>query len=200
MNKSFSIFVIALFLFIAGCSHHIQLNPNIQPNVYSIDKSDFPVGVVFTDKLSSHVEHVNPSTYVGSAHSYNFDLGSTLKSALLRSVEIAHNSVSSVNSTGEFNKYRMGYKFDLENCQIDVTFVEGFLSASAKGNVSISVSLEIYDQENGGLQKRLTISGSGFCSGAASPFQADKLFAKAVEDAIKQISEGVANALLSLNI
>jgi len=191
--KTVSILLIVLCL--VGCAHNIQMNPNIQPNVYMLEKKGMSVGVVFTDKLATYSETVTPSTYVGSAHTYTFEVGPPLQSALLRAVEAVYDEVAMIDNTGLLVDYPVGYKFDLENAQIDVTFQQGFWTVSSRGNVNLSVSLERYGPD--GLENRMVLSGSGFMSGGADAFNADSQFAQAVEDAIKQVSENAANVMMS---
>lgn len=195
MKKQNSAVLLLVVLILTGCAHNIQMNPNIQPNVYMINKKDARVGVVFTDKLSNHTQTVKPSTYVGSAHTYTFQVGPPLRSALLRSVEAIYDEVATVDNTSNLVDYDIGYKFDLENAQIDVTFQQGFLTVSSRGNVNLSVSLEKYGSD--GLEKRVVVSGSGFMSGGGDAFNANQQFAKAVEEAIKQLSENAANVMMA---
>jgi len=196
MRKSIFIIHFLIFIFVS-CSHNVMLNPNIQPNAFSSTKSPSSVGVIFSDELKNHVETVNPSSYSGSAHTYNFEIGKPLSGALLRSVQIAYQDVLEVNTLESSEKFDKILKFTLQQSNMDIYFQEGFFTPNAKANCTLSIGIEAYDGKSNELLQMTTINGSGFSSKATDAFNANKSFAQAVETSIQQITDTVANLLNS---
>ena len=76
-------------------------------------------------------------------------------------------------------------------------FQEGFLTPTARADYSLSITMEAYDGETMELLQRGTVNGSGFSAKRADEFGAEKEFVRAIEDAIQQVSDDVANLLVS---
>ena len=183
-------------MFILGCAHQVTLRTTIQPNALIAKKLPKTVAVIFSGEMPTYVESVKPSSFAGSAHTYNFELGKALCPALFRSVETVYDKVILSKSIQPQDQYDGIIKFSLANSNMDVYFQEGFLSSTAKANCSISVTIEAYDN-SGKLLRKTTVNGSGFSSKGTDVFSANKSFAAAAETAIQQIADNVANLLIS---
>ena len=183
-------------MFILGCAHQVTLRTTIQPNALIAKKLPKTVVVIFSGEMPTYVESVKPSSFAGSAHTYNFELGKALCPALFRSVETVYDKVILSKSIQPQDQYDGIIKFSLANSNMDVYFQEGFLSSIAKANCSISVTIEAYDN-SGKLLRKTTVNGSGFSSKGTDVFSANKSFAAAAETAIQQIADNVANLLIS---
>jgi len=186
-----------LIIFFVGCAHRITVNPNVQPSALVSRKLPYKVAVVFDPNMKNYVEHATPSTFEGSAHTYDFVVGPSLSAALLRSVEIAYENVFVADALTSVGKCDRVIKFVLQNSSMNIYFQSGFLSPTAHCNYTLSVGVEAYDANNHLLLRKATVSGRGFITKAANAFSADKYFAKTVEEAIQQVSDNVANLLIS---
>ena len=111
-------------------------------------------------------------------------------------METVYEKVVRIDSIQPPNQYHRILKFSLINNNLDVYFLKGFLSITAKANCSISVSIEVYEN-SGKLIRKTTITGSGFSSKNIDTSSAEKTFAAAVEAAIQQVSDNIANLLIS---
>lgn len=183
------------------CFHHRLCSSNRIKNNNStkcIDLKKIPknVAVIFSSEMPTYVDSVRPSSYLGSAHTYNFELGKALCSALHRSVETVYENATLTKSIQPQDKYDRIIKFSLADSNIDVYFQEGFLTPTARASFSISVTIEAYDG-SGKILRKTTVNGNGFSSKNADAFSANKVFAAAAESAIQQVADNVANLLIS---
>lgn len=132
-----------------------------------------------------------------SAHSFDFEIGKSLCQALVRSVDMAYNNVMEAKDNPAAGEYDRIIKFSLANSNMDIHFTKGFGSRTAKANYSLSVHMEAYDGKKIKLLQKMAVNGNVFISQPASGFTADKVFAKAIENAIQQVSDNAANLLIS---
>jgi hypothetical protein len=188
--------LVCLAVVIVGCTHRVAVRPTIQPSALIAEKLPYSVGIVFSDEMKDYEEHVTPSSG-GTGHTYDFEIGSSLCAALRRSVETAYESVVETATQPRAAEYDRVIKFSLQNSKVDVYFQEGFLTTTARADYSLSIGIEAYDGENLDLLRRNTVSGTGFSSKGADAFGADKSFAEAIEDGVQQVSDNVANLLIS---
>lgn len=187
-----------VLLIVSGCAHTIAISSSIQPDAFAANKLPYTVAVVFSNEMKSYVEHARPSSWAGSAHTYDFEMGKQLCAALFRAVQVAYENPVEPSANPQQGEYDRIIKFALQNSNIDVYFQEGFLSSSARANYSISVTIEAYEGKSMKLIQKSTVNGSGFSArGGSDAFSADKQFAQAVEAGVKQVCDNVANLLIS---
>jgi len=198
MKIRISIITLLFFLlFICGCVHRIALSPTINPNAFISEKLPYLAGVVFSGELRVYVQHARPSSFTGSAHTYNFEIGDSICAALTRSVETAYHNVIEVKINPARGEYDRIIKFSLQNSDMDIFFDEGFFSHTGRAKYSISIAIEAYDGKELKLLKKTVVSGNGFSSRETSAFSASKKFAIAIENGIQQVCDNVANLLIS---
>ena len=191
------ILLLIFCILIVGCAHRVALSPNIRPNAMIANKLPSTVAVVVSDELLNYVEHARPSSWSGSAHTYNFEMGKSLCDALTRSVETAYENVMVAKTNPQAGEFDRIIKFALQNSNMDVYFQDGFLTSTGRANYSISIVMEAYNGKDIRMLKRSVVNGSGFSSRQSDPFSADKHFAQAIEAGLQQVSDNVANLLIS---
>ncbi|MDP3182462.1 MAG: hypothetical protein Q8M54_06545 [Desulfobaccales bacterium] len=191
--SSVMIFLILLF----GCAHQVTLNPTISPSSFTVKKYPYRVAVVFSPDMLELVVHATPTSFIGGGHVYDFQMGDSLCQALLRSADAAYNEVVQADldlKEGEFDRI---IKYSLANSNLNIEFTGAFTWVTAKGNYSLSVLMEAFDGQNLSLIQKAPINGSGFVSQHGNEFTSDKIFAKAIEQGIQQVSDNAANLLAS---
>ena len=196
MRKIYILLILVCFLFIS-CTHQIAINPTIHPHAFSAEKLPYSVGVVFSEEMRTYIQHARPSTWSGSAHTYNFEIGNSLCASLLRSVEAAYFQVFDLKSNPRKGEYDRIIKYSLQNSNMDIYFQDGFLTTSGKANYTISIMLEAFNDKSLRMLRKNVISGSGFSTRNTDAFSADKHFAKSIETAIQQVSDNAANLFIS---
>jgi hypothetical protein len=160
-------------------------------------KISLKAAVIFSPLLKTYVESTRPSSFAGSAHEYKFEIGPALCIALRRSVETVYQTVIEIDTVSGVGQYDRVIRFSLQNSNIDVYFQSGYFTTTGRAQCMLAVSMEAYDGKNMELIGKTTVSGSGFSSRITNAFTADEAFAKAIEMAIQQISDNVANLLIS---
>lgn len=198
MNK-FIIFLVSLLTTISiGCTYSGAIRADISPTAMMGRKYPAKVGVFFAPRLEQYEEVTNPSTFYGSAHTFKFNIGPALKEALTKSVEVAYSNVTILSQQPAPGQFDRDISFDLQSSNIQIQFVPKFWSSAAKANAILHVSMEIIDGSSLKAIQRLTVSGNGFTTedtnGGAD---AQKQFSRAIEDAIRELSENTANLLVS---
>src|SRR4030042_6547354 len=126
------ILLLIFCILIVGCAHRVALSPNIRPNAMIANKLPSTVAVVVSDELINHVEHARPSSWSGSAHTYNFEMGKSLCDALTRSVETAYENVMVAKTNPQAGEFDRIIKFALQNSNMDVYFQDGFLTSTGR--------------------------------------------------------------------
>jgi hypothetical protein len=189
--------IIILLFLICACTHHVVLSPAITPNAFVSEKFPHSAAIVFLNELKDYIQHAKPSSYSGSAHTYVFEIGESLCSALTRSVEAAYQNALEPKTNPAKGEYDRIIKFSLQNSDMDVYFDNGFLSRTGRAKYSISIVIEAYDGRNLDLIKKSVVNGNGFSTRETNAFSASKKFAIAVENGIQQIADNVANLLIS---
>lgn len=181
-----------------GCTYSGTIRTDIAPTAMIARKYPTKVGVYFTPRLVQYEEVSKPATYYGSAHTFTFMMGPAIKEALTKSVEAAYSNVSVLNVQPSPGEYERVIIFDLQNCNVRVEFVPGFWRNAAKANAILHVSMEIMDGKSLKAFQRLSMNGNGFSmKDAVGVADAQKQFATAIEDAIRQLAENTANLLVS---
>lgn len=196
--KNTSISILLLIILLAGCTQNVTIRPDIFPSAFIAEKHSYSVGVVFSNDMLTHVLHVKPSTYVGSAYSYNFELGTQLKNALYRTVESAYENPTLTNIIPSSGEYDRIIKFSLQSSVMDLQFETGFMSTSGRSTYAITVSMEAYDGSTMKLLKKSSFNGNGFMSqNNIKMGSAGKQFKTSIESAIQQLADTIANVLIS---
>jgi hypothetical protein len=197
-SKNAVFLLISSIIFFMGCTYSGAIRTDIAPSAMVGRKSLSSVGVYFYPRLAEYEEVTKPATFYGSAHTFKFEMGPAMKESLIKSVEAAYSKVSILRETPKPGEFDRDISFDLQSSNVQVEFVPGFWNASAKANAIIHVSMEIIDGKSLKTIQRLAISGNGFSTKDTSGGgDAQKQFSRAIEDAIRQLSENTANLLIS---
>jgi hypothetical protein len=147
-----------------------------------------------------HCEVVRkPDTMYGSTHEYRYLWGPAIQEALTKSVKAAYANVSVVEvppRPGEFDRV---LAFDLENVDLIVEFVPGYLRQEARAQAAIHITMEVFDGKSMRSLKKLPVTGRGASTKDASGFAAysSSHFSAAMEKAIQQLSEIVSNLVIT---
>jgi hypothetical protein len=181
-----------------GCAHTIAINSLIQPDAFIAKKFPYTVAVVFPNDMKAYIEHARPSSFSGSANTYNFEMGKQLCDAIFRAVQIAYENPVEPKTNPQQGEYDRIIKFGIVKSNIDVYFQSGYFSSTARANYAISITIETYDGKTMKLIRKSTVNGSGFSARDNSDvFYAEKQFAKAIEDGVKQVCDNIASLLIS---
>ncbi len=211
----------------AGCfTHEITLDANVGPNVFTAQKTESTIGVLFAPvtagsssrgsprrrgragggvpgrpNLEGYVHSARPSGFYYSAHSYRFNLGMALCPALVRSAEAAY---SNVVVTDDPEGHQRVVKFGLESADADIYFKSAGYAESVQVDYSLSIAIEVPGTDTAKPQRRKVVSGKGFVSrdirsggGFGGPAGATRHMAQAAEMAIQEICDKITRLLLS---
>lgn len=198
MRNLQTLLVFVLIAVLCGCTYTGAIRNDITPTAMTAQRYDGPVAVQFDPRLENYVETTKPSTMYGSAHTFQFEMGQAIKNALISSVESAYANVEVTSSRIQSKKYERIIRFDLQNANVRVEFVPGFWNPSAKADCVLRVSMEVVDGQTMETLQRLTINGTGFSTKDTSGGEdAQRQFSRAIEDAIRDLSENAANMLIA---
>lgn len=182
-----------------SCTYSGAIRTDIAPTAMVAQKQPLNVGVYFTPRLVQYEEVAQPSSHLGSAHTFKFSMGPAIKESLTKSVETAYARVTVVSSPPALGEFDRVITFDLQSSNVRIEFVPGFWTNTAKADAIIHVTMNVMDHDQ--PVQRLTVSGTGF---SAKTFKggsgAQKQFSKAIEDAIRQLANNTANLLISTPI
>jgi hypothetical protein len=196
MKVSASLFLIVVGLGLVGCSHQIKLSPTLTPNALSSDPIQKSTAVYFTPDVVAYAEKTNPSSFSGSAHTYNVDIGASLTACLEKAVDVVYEPVVVVDEPPSAGEYDRVIKFSMQNSDLDVSFQEGFLSSNAKSQYTVSVTIEAYDGESMEVFGKSSVTGNSFGSENAGAFNASEAFRQTVETGVQQTCDSVASLLV----
>jgi hypothetical protein len=198
VNKALILLITMVSAIFTGCTYTGAIRTDIAPTSMVARKYPAKVGVYFAPRLVQYEEITKPATFYGSAHTFTFNMGPAMKEALTKSVESAYSNVSILSDPPMPGKFDRVISFDLQSSNIRVEFVPGFWSNSAKANAILHVTMEIADGSSLKAIQRLTVNGNGFTTQKTSGgADAQTQFSRAIEDAIRQLSDNTANLLIS---
>tara|TARA_R110001583_G_scaffold98012_2_gene242894 strand:+ start:3597 stop:4211 length:615 start_codon:yes stop_codon:yes gene_type:complete len=195
-----------LFVFISlllGCktSHVIPLN-DIPTRVGGMEKKESLVIVRIGDRLSNLNHKIVPSTYAGSAHSFSFVIGPSLKKTLLNSVgsvyERAFENGEAIFSDDDNDIY---VNFYLSDSRGEMLVYGSGVSSTYSLHYNLTVIMEVTDKKNNETVRSYTLSGSSnshASQGLFSDIQTDTL-GMAVDNSIRQVADQATNFLLKEN-
>jgi hypothetical protein len=189
------------FVITTGCAHIIATSTDIRPMSSYGTRIRGNFGVYVPPEFETREERVTPSSYIASAHYYNFQIGPSAKSAVINGLSCAVENLviltTPPTATVMSESKLIGYFVpQFANCALDVYFASGFLTSNAKASANISVTIKFFDASERTIFT-YTASGSGASSRGADAFNAEKGFAEAAEMALRQVSEGIAQAVYS---
>jgi hypothetical protein len=200
MRRVLPAIVMCSALFV-GCAHTVVMSNDIRPSNSYTAKLRGNYQVHIPAEFENYQVRVSPSSYAGSAHSYTFMVGPSAKSAVVNALTSAVDALvqtpvqpSSATMTDGMVKGYFVPQFS--NCAIDVYFADGFLTTNAKATANIAVTVKYFDASE---QNKFTYTatGSGFSTRGADAFSAEKGFSEAVEMALRQVSDAIAQAVYS---
>src|SRR6266705_3610272 len=104
--KELRIFVALTAALLLGCSekHPISINSGIQP-APAATKVSATVAVSFTEPITSYRHHVDAIRLRSQFHSYDFEIGPSLRKALFRSVAAAYAAPTEVSKPPSLGDY-----------------------------------------------------------------------------------------------
>jgi xanthine/uracil/vitamin C permease (AzgA family) len=188
---------VAFTTLLIGCTYTGAIRTDIAPTALVGRKYQAKVAVYFAPRLANYIETAKPAT-MGSVHTYQFQMGLALTSALTRSVEAAYANVLVVPSPTPPRDFERVFRFDVQSSNVRIELVPGFWSDLAKSDCVLHVSMEIADGTSFKAIQRLSVNGNGFSNKETSGGDdAQRQFSLAIEDAIRQLTEKTANILIS---
>jgi len=199
MRPKFMLLLLMAVL-LMGCTYHSKdIPPEIAPTARGDQKYSTHLALLFTPKLLENVASVRPSTIHGGQHVYHYRLGPALTTALTKSVKAAYADITVVRVLPRPREFDRIIRFDLENADVQVEFIPGYLRQEAKATAKIAVIMDSIDGASLKIVRRLPVQGRGEPLRDASGFvpYAPMQFTKAIEDATQQLSEIVSNLLIS---
>ena len=183
------------FVLVAGCTHNIQLNPNIGPSANIARPVDLRVGVYIPVDVSRFVIDDR-----SDLDKYIFEIGASLESVITKSSNrvFSHVSILDAQPTGEVIKERA---LDLvmiprvTMAMVTLNKEEGPFQDDARGNTAITVELMFYDADM--IQYTTVLaSGIGIASERIGLFsRGQREYAASVEDAIVNLSNDMVRQM-----
>jgi hypothetical protein len=182
-----------------GCVHFNTVSSGIAPTAATPQKSTVRVAVYFTPRLVNCEVVREPDTMHGRPHKYYYRWGPAVQEALTKSVRSAYANISVVTvlpRPGEFDRV---LAFDLPKVGLTVEFIPGYLRQEARAKAAVYITMEILDGKSMRTLKTLPVKGAGASAEDASGFTpyTAKHFTEAMEKAIQQLSEIVAQLLIT---
>ena len=184
-----------VFVLFMGCTHTIQMNPNISPSASIARPVDLRVGVYIPADVSQYVIDDR-----SDLDKFVFELGESLVSVITQSANrvFSHVSILDARPTGEMIEESA---FDLvmiprvTAAMVTLNRDEGPLQDDARGNTAITVELVFYDAEM--IQfASVMASGIGIASERIGFFsRGQKEYAASVEDAIANLSNDMVSQM-----
>ena len=183
------------FVLVAGCTHNIQLNPNISPSANIARPVDLRVGVYIPVDVSRFVIDDR-----SDLDKYIFEIGASLESIITKSSNrvFSHVSILDAQPTGEVIGERA---LDLvmiprvTAAMVTLNKEEGPFQDDARGNTAITVELMFYDADM--IQYTTVLaSGIGIASERIGFFsRGQREYAASVEDAIVNLSNDMVRQM-----
>ena len=170
-----------------ACVKPIALNAAIEPSLPHSDRSSEKAGVVCGEGLLSHVERAHPSTLVGFATTYEFELGEPLCNALLRSVESSYRAAQRAAAPHK-GQYGRVIEFELRNSSLSIV-------PQAAGSTRVAYTLTVVVEERYGFDLRQI--GRNVVTGN-SLVDCKKLTNQVVQDAVEAALQQVADSASDL--
>jgi hypothetical protein len=199
--NSFPVLLFSLYIALlgTGCTHTTSIRTDITPAAFTSQKSNESIGLYIEPRLMQYVESVRPSTTEMAAHTYSFKVGPALHSALHKSVLVAYANVDLLEEPSPVRAYAKIIRISLTSSNVRVQFLASGLSTVAKADAILSVQIELLEGVNLKPLRRATISGQGLSTQPAGFFGQDAAahFSKAIEDAVRQISENASILLMA---
>lgn len=195
--KSITLFVFVSLLLGCKTSHVIPLN-DIPTRVSGIEKKESLAIVRIDDLLSNLNQKIVPSTYAGSAHTFSFAIGPTLKKALLNSVESVHERVLESGETISSDDGDIHINFYLIDSRGEILVYDSGVSSIYSLHYNLTVTMEVIDKKTNKIVRSYALSGSSnshASQGMFSDIQTDTL-GMAVDNSIRQITDQATNFLL----
>ena len=185
--------ILALFIFLSGCTHSVTMNPNISPTATIARAVDLRVGLYIPDDVRNYV--ISDSQDIDK---YVFQIGESLESIITKSTTRVFSHVDMLNAQPTITTLN---EQDLDlaivprvlAASVSLDTEEGLFQDEARGTTTISVELSFYDSEmisfttviaNGvgnASQKKGFFSGS-FLGGSKEEYAAS------VENALSSLS------------
>jgi hypothetical protein len=174
----------------AACVNPVELNSAIQPSQSVSDRSSEKAGVVCSPNLLEHIERANPSTLVGLATTYEFELGEPLCNALQKSVEGTYREAVRATTPYYKGQYARVIQFDLQNSALSIV-------PRARGQMRVAYTLSVVVERYGldlKLLGRNAVTGNGLvdCSKLT-----DEVVRQAVESALQQVADEASDLLVA---
>lgn len=195
LKTAVGLMAFVLIVLLAGCTHSIQLNPNISPSANIARPVDLRVGVYIPVDVSQFVIDDR-----SDLDKYIFELGESLVSIITKSANrvFTHVAILDAQPTGEAISERT---LDLvmiprvTAAMVTLNKEEGPFQDDARGNTAITVELMFYDAEM--IQfASVMASGIGIASERIGFFsRGQKEYAASVEDAIVNLSNDMVRQM-----
>lgn len=186
---------LTMALLVTGCTHSIQMNPNLGPSASIARPVDLRVGVYIPVDVSQFVIDDR-----SDLDKYIFEIGPSLESIITKSANRVFSQVSILDAqpTGEVIEER---ELDLvmiprvTAAMVTLNKEEGLFQEDARGNTAITVELMFYDTE---MIQYTTVmaSGIGIASERIGFFsRGQEEYSASVEDAIVNLSNDLVRQM-----
>ncbi len=146
-------------LVLSGCTYPVAVSPTIQSaaEVAPNRTFSFPATYSTGPDFISLDKAVRSSTLSGSAHTFTVALSSAFAQTLEKTLAAAYSSVSRSDAPGKAPHH---YRFDIEDSEIEIAFLDRFLTVASAARVSIVLRIRVLAPSGQELSRALA-QGSG---------------------------------------
>lgn len=178
---------VALLAGLAGCAHTVAVSPTIAPAAEISPGRRIAAAATyeFSPEITNWHPVARPIGLSGSAHSYSVNIASPLMKTL---EDVINEAFTRSNPLVAGEPIRYKFKFDMEDHNIRIMFVPGFLSATALA--SVNVTLRVYALDGTGREiTRALITGHGEANQVGGAQTMESVIAVAATRAMRKLGD-----------
>lgn len=199
---SLKLLLLSVSVATSGCAFHPKLvTPNLSASSQISSQLPAHFGLHVGDDIKDLSRKVKSSTFVGSFHSFTYDLGTPAAAVIEQATRNAILEVTTFSDTNEFQQEIQRGRLDgyltvrLEDAVVDIAYSPGTTKSTANANVRLTIEVEALDAKGSQLFVE-HLMGEGVSSEPVLMPSSDD-FTPGIEQALTDLGEKVGRLLSS---
>lgn len=198
---SLKLLLLSFSVLASGCAFHPKV---ATPNLLASNPTSqlpFHFGLRIGDDIKTLSRKVKSSTFVGSFHSFTYDLGTPAVAVIEQATRNAIREVTTLADTSDLQReiqrgHLDGYlTVQLEDAVVDIAYSPGTSKSTANANVRLTIKVEAIDASGNRLFVE-HLMGEGISSESVFMPSSDD-FTPGIEQALADLGEKMAGLLSS---